>query len=128
MRNIEVPVPAVGTAGNDQDTAAFVAPFDSTVTSVTYVPSSAVTGAATNNRTISLVNKGQSGSGTTSVASLTFSNGTNAAAYDETAVTLSGTSANLDLAAGDVLQWRSVHNGTGITDPGGFVRVTLSRR
>lgn len=120
--------PAVSTAGNDDDIAAAVAPFDCTVTAVTYIPESGVTGAATNNRTISVVNKGQAGAGSTSVASLTFSNGTNATAYDETAVTLSGTAANLDLASGDVLQWRSVHNGTGIADPGGLVRVTVTRR
>lgn len=128
VRVIEADVPAVSTAGNDDDTVLGVAPFNCTVTSVVYVPEAAITGAATNHRTVSLVNKGQAGAGTTSVASLTFDNGVNATAYDERTITLSGTAANLDLAAGDTLQWRSIHVATGITDPGGLVRVTVTRR
>ena len=124
---IERNVPAVSTAGNDDDTVLGQAPFACTVTSVQYVPEAAITGAATNNRTVSLVNKGQAGSGTTTVATLAFDSGVNATANDEKAITLSGTAANLVLAAGDTLQWRSIHVGTGITDPGGVVRVTISR-
>lgn len=124
---IEANVPAVSTAGNDDDTILGQAPFACTVTSVQYVPEAAITGAATNNRTVSLVNKGQAGSGTTTVASLTFDNGINATANDEKTITLSGTAANLVLAAGDTLLWRSIHVLTGITDPGGVVRVTISR-
>lgn len=124
---IERNVPAVSTAGNDDDTVLGQAPFACTVTSVQYVPEAAITGAATNNRTVSLVNKGQAGAGTTTVASLSFDNGVNAVANDEKTITLSVTAANLVLAAGDTLLWRSIHVATGITDPGGVVRVTLSR-
>lgn len=124
---IEADVPAVSTAGNSDDTVIGQAPFACTVTDVEYVPESAITGAATNNRTVSLVNKGQDGSGSTVVATLTFGSGTNAAANDDTTVTLSATAANKVLAAGDTLQWRSVANGTGIADPGGLARITLSR-
>ncbi|CAM5681509.1 MULTISPECIES: hypothetical protein [Streptomyces] len=127
VRVVEADVPSVATAGNDEDTVAFQAPFDCTVTAVEYVPEAAVTGADTNSRTLSLVNKGQAGSGTATVATLALTSGVNAAAYNERALTLSGTAANLLLAAGDTVQWRSVHVGTGITDPGGLVRVTLSR-
>lgn len=128
-RVVEANVPAVSTAGNDDDTVIGQAPFDCTVTAVEYVPEAAVTGAATNNRTFSLVNKGQAGSGSTTVASLAFDSGSVAAtANNEKAIPLSGTAANLDLTAGDTLLWRSVHVGTGITDPGGLVRVTVSRR
>lgn len=127
VRVIEADVPAVSTAGNDDDTVLFQAPFACTVTSVSYIAEAAITGAATNNRTVSLVNKGQAGAGTTTVASLTFASGVNAAANDDTAITLSGTAANLVLAAGDTLQWRSIHVLTGITDPGGLVRVTVAR-
>lgn len=122
-------VPSVSTAGNDDDTVIAQAPFDATVTAVEYVPEAAITGAATNHRTFSLVNKGQAGSSTTTVASLAFDSGSvTAAANNEKSITLSGTSANLDLTAGDTLLWRSIHIGTGITDPGGIVRVTISRR
>ena len=124
---IERNVPAVSTAGNDDDTVLGQAPFACTVTSVQYVPEAAITGADTNSRAVSLVNKGQAGSGSTTVATLALTNGVNAAANDEKTITLSGTAANLALAAGDTLQWRSIHVGTGITDPGGVVRVTISR-
>ena len=123
----EQDVPAVSTAGNDEDTIVTQAPFAGTVTAVEYVPEATITGAATNNRTVSLVNKGQDGTGTATVASQTFGAGVNATADNENAVPLSGTPANLVVAAGDTLLWRSVHVGTGITDPGGLVRVTISR-
>jgi hypothetical protein len=50
----------------------------------------------------------------------------NTVAFVPKAVTLSGTAANLVLAAGDT-NWNSTHVGTGITDPGGLVVVTYSR-
>lgn len=120
-------VPPVATAGNDADTPVFVAPFACTVTSVTYTPSATITGAATNNRTLNLRNKGLTGVGTTVVASLNFASGVNADAFDEKAITLSGTPANLVLAAGDVLALQSLPILTGITDPGGMLRVTVTR-
>lgn len=128
VRVLEADVPSVSTAGNDDDTVLTQAPFDCTVLLVEYVPEAAITGAATNHRTFSLVNKGQAGSGSTTVASLAFDSGAvTASANNEKAITLSATAANLVLAAGDTLLWRSIHIGTGITDPGGLVRVTLSR-
>jgi hypothetical protein len=126
VRTVEQDVPACATAVST-DTVFGEPLWDATVTAVTFVPSAAITGAATNNRTVSLVNKGQTGVGTTVVATLTFASGTNGVANDELAVTLSGTPANLVVAAGDVLQWRSIANGTGLADPGGLARVTLSR-
>lgn len=126
-RLVEANVPAVSTAGNDDDTIVGQAPFTGTVTAVEYVPEAAITGAATNHRTVSLVNKGAAGSASTTVASLTFDSGVNATANNERTVTLSGTAANLVVAAGDTLLWRSVHVATGIADPGGLVRVTISR-
>lgn len=120
-------VTAVGTAGNDATTVLFQAPFACTVTGVNYVPAAAITGANTNTRLVELVNKGQAGSSTTQIATVQFNSGVNAAAFDEKAITLSGTAANLVLAAGDTVIWNSTHVGTGITDPGGLVSVTLSR-
>ena len=128
QRVIEADVPAVSTAGNDDDSIVAQAPFDCTVTAVQYVPEAAITGADTNSRTVSLINKGAAGSGTTTVASLALTSGVNASAADEKTITLSGTAANLDLVAGDTLLWRSLHIGTGITDPGGLLRVTVTRR
>lgn len=122
----QVPVAPVSTAGNSLNTNIYVCPQAGTVTAVTYTPVSAITGAATNHRSVSLVNKGQSGSGTTVMATLAFDNGVNAAASDEKTITLSGTAANLVVAAGDVLQWQSAAVGTGIADPGGLASVAIA--
>jgi hypothetical protein len=119
--------PAVATAGNDASESVGPAPFAGTVAGVTYTPSAAITGANTNSRTLKLVNKGQSGSGTTVIAELALTSGVNAAAFDEKALTLSGTAANKEVAEGDVLAFVSEHVGTGITDPGGEVQVRLER-
>lgn len=112
--------------GSDAAIAIIVAASAGAVTDVEYVPDAAITGAATNNRTLSLVNKGQDGTGTTVMASLNFAGGTNAAANDERAVTLSVVAGATNVAAGDVLAFLSTHIGTGIADPGGLVKVTVS--
>jgi hypothetical protein len=117
---------AVSTAGNDASYSIKVTEAG-TVSSVSYSPVAALSGANTNSRTLNLVNKGQTGAGSTSVASLALVSGTNLVAFDEIAVTLSGTAANLVVAAGDILQFQSLHVGTGITDPGGEVEVVVTR-
>lgn len=126
VKTVQVRVGAVA-AGSDATENLAEAPFAGTVTEATYAPDSAITGAATNNRTISIVNKGQDGTGTTVVATLQFVNATNIAASDEGSLTLSGTAANLVVAAGDVLAFVSTHVGTGIADPGGLAKVSISR-
>ena len=120
------PVAPQATAGSNLNTN--VARVDSagTVTSVTYAPVTAITGANTNTRSVSLVNMGQAGAGTTVIATIQYNSGINAAASDENAVTLSATPANLVVAAGDILQWRSTAVLTGIADPGGLVMVTIA--
>jgi hypothetical protein len=95
---------------------------------VSYIPEAAVTGAASPaSRTFTLVNKGQDGSGSTVVATLALVGGVNLVAYDEKAITLSGTPANLVVAASDILAWTStaVTSGTGLADPGGLVEVEI---
>lgn len=123
---MQSPVAPQATAGSNLNTN--VARVDSagTVTSVTYAPVTAITGANTNTRSVSLVNMGQTGVGTTVVATIQYNSGINAAASDENAVTLSATPANLVVAAGDILQWRSTAVLTGIADPGGLVMVTIA--
>lgn len=125
---LQTPVQPQATAGSNLNTNVYRCPSDATVTAVTYAPVTAVTGANTNTRSVSLVNKGQSGAGSTVVATIQYNSGVNAAAADENAVTLSGTPANLNVAAGDILQWQSTAVGTGIADPGGLVCVTVSAR
>src|SRR4051812_21280953 len=116
------------TAGSNLNSNVFRCPSDATVSAGTYAPVAAITGANTNTRSVSLVNKGQSGAGSTVIATIQYNSGVNAAAADENTVTLSGTPANLNVTAGDILQWQSTAVGTGIADPGGLVCVTVSAR
>ena len=102
-------------------------PHDGTVTSVTYTPDAAITGAVSNHRALRLINKGASGVGTTIIAELAFDSGVNATAFDEKAITLSATPANLVVTEGDVLALFSEAVGTGMVDPGGTVQVTVNR-
>lgn len=114
-------------AGSDQTTVVGEAPFAGIVTGVAYIPVAAVTGANTNTRTLAIVDKGGAGAGSTQIASLALTSGSNLAADRENALTLSGTPANLTVAKGDVIELTSVHAGTGLADPGGEIRVTISR-
>lgn len=127
VRTLFVPVEPVATAANDLTTILCVAPFDGVITEVSYVPAASLSGASTNTRKLSVVNAGQTGSGTTEAASLQLNAGVNLVAGDEKPITLSGTPANLNVAAGDVLKWVSLHIGSGIADPGGTVKLTISR-
>lgn len=120
-------VPAAA-AGADAETDLNFVAVAGTVSTATYVPATVLTGANTDSRTIVLVNKGQSGAGSTIVATKAFTSGVNAPADDGTAITLSGTAANLVVAAGDVLVWQSTHVGsTGLADPGGLAHVEITR-
>lgn len=124
---MEENAPAVA-AASDKSTVLGAAPFAGTITAATYTPDAQLTGANTESRTLAIVNKGLDGNGTTSVASKAFTSGVDANDFDETAITLSGTPANLTVAAGDILAFTSTHVGsTGLADPGGKVRITISR-
>lgn len=92
-----------------------------TVASVEFVPNWSLTGAATNNRTFTLINGRSDGLGTTTVAALTMAASTSF--VKSTPKVIPVTTANLTLAVGDILRWESVHNGTGMADPGGVVIV-----
>lgn len=121
-----IPVASVA-AGSDLTSPIGLVPWAGTVEAVEYIPTAALTGADTNSRTCTLYNRGQAGAGTTVVAQQAFTSGNNAPANDATAIPLSGTPANLVVAAGDVLDWESLHVSSGLADPGGLVRVTLAR-
>src|SRR5688572_23392920 len=99
------PVQPQATAGSNLNQNVFRVDSAGTVSSVTYAPVTAITGANTNTRSVTLVNKGQTGVASTVVATIQYNSGVNAAAADENTVTLSGTPANLVVAAGDILQW-----------------------
>lgn len=108
---------------------AIEAPFTGKVAGASITPLAAVTGAASPaSRTLSVVNHGQTGAGTTVVASLALVGGVNLVAYDERAIPLSTTPSDLLVTAGDILEYRSIAvGGTGLVDPGGTVSVTFER-
>lgn len=120
-------VPAVA-AASDGDQTVGEAPFAGTVTAVTYTPEAAITGANTETRTFTLVNKGAAGAGTTVVATLAMTSGVNGVAFDEHSTTLSVVAGATTVAAGDILAFVSTHSGsTGLADPGGMVEVEITR-
>lgn len=104
-----------------------LARFTGKVTGISYVPEAAATGDNTNARTLTLVNKGASGSGTTVIGTLALTTGVNLVAFDEKAFTLSVTAADLLVTEGDVLAIVSTATGTGVVDPGGAVKVVGKR-
>lgn len=120
----------VASAAADADASGryVVAPFAGKVTGARVITAAAITGANTDSRTIQLFNRGLAGSGTTLVASKAFTSGVNAAADDETDLTLSATAANLVVAEGDVLEFVSLHVGsTGLAGPEFLGEVDFQR-
>jgi hypothetical protein len=127
---LESNVPAQGTAGTVQTTVIGEAPTAATVTAASITPNAAVTGHATNYRTFTLTNKGQDGTGTTSIGTFSTSStpANDLAAGDERALTLSGTAANLDVAEGDILAMVETVAASGVAHGGYRVQVELTRR
>lgn len=115
------------TPGTDQSEPIGIAPFDATITRVSFTPNAAMTGSATA-RFLRLRNRGQAGTLGVTIAERELVAGQNPAAYDEYDITLSATPANRDVAQGDVLEWFSDAISTGIADPGGLVTVEYTRR
>jgi len=115
------------TIAADGSAPLFRAPFAAIISAVYFVAAALLTGADNDSRTIQLVNKGQNGAGATVIASLAFTNGISAAAFDERALTLSATAADLVVAEGDMLAVVSTHVGNGLADPGGIIEVKFGR-
>ena len=123
-----VPIPVdFNTAGTADEEPVLIAPIACTVTGVTLVPETAITGHATNYATLSLENKGAAGTGTDEVASLAFDTPTtdDVVAFDGKALTLSATPANLDLALGDVVSIKKAIAAAGMVLDG-FVLITAA--
>jgi len=95
-------------AGHDHTFAAGIG-GDDTITSVTYTPVSAMTGVDVNSRTLSLVNTGPTGAGTTVVATLELTSGNDA--DGETEIPLSVVAGATAIDDGDRLAWHSTHVG-----------------
>lgn len=129
-RLLEATVPAQGTANGAQDLVIGKAPLAGVVTAVSIIPEAAVVAHATNFRTFRVVNKGQAGAGTTVVASHATDTPTtdDLAAFDEKTVPLSGTPANLKVAAGDVLVADETVAASGVAHAGYKILVEISRQ
>lgn len=125
-RKLETNLPAVA-AGTDQSTVVGEAPYAGTVTDVTFTPTANITGATSTKRTLTLINKGADGNGTTAVAVLDFVTGTDAADFDELAFTLSVVEGATTVAKGDILAVVETHASTGTANPGGKVQVEITR-
>lgn len=117
--------PAIAAAA--QDTVIGEAPYALTVTAVTFTPAADITGATATKRTLTVINKGLDGNGTTVVATLDFITSTNAADYDETPFTLSVVAGALNVAAGAILELHETVASTGTANPGGTLAVDFTR-
>jgi hypothetical protein len=128
-RTIEATIAPQGTANAAQDQVVGKAPYAGRVASVAIIPEAALTANGTNFRTFRVINKGQSGSGSTVVASFATDTPTtdDLAAFDEKAIPLSGTPANLNVAAGDVLAVDETVAGTGVAHSGYKAIVEIRR-
>jgi hypothetical protein len=119
--------PGQATPATDESVVAMIAPFDATITRVSYTPDTAMTGSATA-RFLRLRNRGATGALGVTIAERELVAGQNPAAYDEYDITLSATAGNRDVSQGDVIEWFSDAVSTGIADPGGVVTIEFTRR
>lgn len=118
----------VGTAaGTAVEWPLMIAPFNMLVTGVKWVPNAAVTFNGTNFATLNLRNRTTAGAGTAIPASRAYSAVSSTANTPDT-MALSGTAADLNVAAGDVLTLAIAHSGTGLLIPPGLVQVSLRAR
>lgn len=126
VRKLQATIPALGAAvAGDQVIGE--APFACTLTSATFTPEAAITGATATARTFTIVNKGAAGAGTTVMATLAFVDTVNGVAFDEKAFTLSAVEGATTAAEGDVLAVVEAVAGGGTANPGGLVQVELTR-
>jgi hypothetical protein len=128
MAELKASIPAQGTAGTVQDYVIGECEHAGKVTSASIVPEAAVTAHATNFRTFRVLNKGQSGAGSTVVASFATDTVTtdDLVAFDEKDLSLSGTAANLNVAAGDVLVADETVAAAGVAHGGYTIKVQYS--
>lgn len=123
----ELTVPATA-AGSDADAVVTEMGFAGKLTAASFTPEANITGNTTETRTLTIVNKGSDGNGTTVMATLAFITGVNATDFNESAFTVSATAADLVFAAGDIIAAVSTHGGsTGLADPGGLVKLEYKR-
>jgi len=122
----EASMPAVAAGDPTFEVAAFVAPFKCAVRKVTTVAGAAVTGTATNYRSLVLYNRGTDGTGVTELARRNYSAGTDSAKADEE--NLYAPTEPLVIDAGTVLALENALTGTGLALPNFLVKVYFDAR
>lgn len=135
LEDYEAHLAAEADAAAGQEAQICVAPWAGTLSAAKYTPEAAVTGAATDHKTLTVRNRGADGTGATVLASLALDAGTDAAAFDETDIPLADPGlrevrageGDLAFAQGDVLTFQSTVTGLGMTLPEASVRIILSR-
>ena len=96
------------------------------ITGVTFCPDTAVTGAATNNMTLQLRNKGTAGTSTTAVTTIkTYASGTDILIFDQDALTVTSTTADAVIDNGETVALNKAENGTGLALPAGTVTIAF---
>lgn len=111
-----------GTAGTTQATVLGRARRAGILAAARFLPVGAGATSGTNYRTWTIQNRGQDGTGTTTMATLDTSAVSNVA-YDERAFTLSGTAANLVVAEGDIIAVVETVAGSGLAHTGARVEA-----
>lgn len=98
------------------------APHKAKVAGAYFVPTSNMSGAATNNRQVSVVNRGAAGSGSTALATITYTGSINGTALVASTLT---NGADVAVASGDIVTVQSLVNGSGLPAPTGHISVEL---
>lgn len=96
------------------------------ITGASVIPQAAHSGADTNNITLQLLNReldGSASAGVAVTAAKEYDSGTDLVAFDEDALVLSSTAANLLVEADEVLTLAKVENGTGLESPDMLVSI-----
>jgi hypothetical protein len=114
-------VPAAGATDSDISYPVFCAPGNVEIVNIYCTPQAAVTGQATNYRTISAIDAGTDGAGTTVLGSAyALSNGNNLTALVKKAL---ATNITTQVAVGNVIAFKNAKTGTGVATPGFLVTV-----
>lgn len=101
---------------------------DYLITEVNVVAEAAMTGATATARTLTVFNRGNTGAGTTQVATLAFVTGVDLVANDKKTLTLSAVANALNVAAGDVLECVETVASTGTVRPEAVMTVLGTHR
>ena len=114
-------LPSQATLGTDDNWPVWYSENKSQIISVTFIPSDAITANATHYSVYTLT-RYTAGATATTVATRSWA-ATNSVAETAEAMTLSGTAANLLLAAADTLSMVKTHGGNGLVIPDGLLVI-----